>query len=67
MIRNMIGVLTIIGMGKATVNWAKEVLKAKDRKAAGNTASPSGLYLVEVGYPKEFALPIPSSLPWFLR
>lgn len=57
MVRNMVGVLIRIGSGRAEVSWAKGVLEARDRRAAAITAPPMGLYLVEVQYPEEFALP----------
>ena len=57
MVRNIAGVLTAIGSGERPVQWAAEVLAAKDRKAAGVTAEPYGLYLVEVKYPEAADLP----------
>ena len=56
MVRNIAGVLMTIGAGKESVCWAKAVLEAKDRRHAGVTARPQGLYLVEVEYPGEFNL-----------
>jgi tRNA pseudouridine38-40 synthase len=50
MVRNITGVLLEIGTGKKDIGWAKEVLEIKDRKYAGVTAPPDGLYLVGVGY-----------------
>ena len=50
MVRNIVGVLLEIGAGKKDIKWAKEVLEIKNRKYAGVTAPPDGLYLVEVGY-----------------
>jgi tRNA pseudouridine38-40 synthase len=50
-------VLMTIGAGKKPITWSKEVLLAKDRKAADVTASPNGLYLVQVFYPENFTLP----------
>ncbi len=67
MIRNMVGVLLRIGAGLAPIAWAKEVLEAKDRRKAGLTASPKGLYLVTVEYPQHFALPAQGLGPWFLN
>jgi tRNA pseudouridine38-40 synthase len=67
MVRNMVGVLVKIGSGLKTPLWAKEVLNAHNRKAAGITASPTGLYLVEVQYPLRFNLPKIEVGPWFLR
>jgi tRNA pseudouridine38-40 synthase len=45
-----------IGAGKKPPDWAKEVLLAKDRRIADATASPNGLYLVEVFYPEKFVI-----------
>jgi tRNA pseudouridine38-40 synthase len=56
MVRNIVGTLLPIGKGKKPVAWLKNVLVAKDRRAAGITASPNGLYLVKVYYPSEFAV-----------
>jgi len=67
MVRNMVGVLIKIGNGLKSPEWAKEVLIARDRRAADITASPTGLYLVEVQYPSRFNLPKPSLGPWFLK
>ncbi len=57
MVRNIVGVLMAIGQGKAKVDWAKEVLEAKDRRLGGVTAPPYGLYFVKADYPDEFAIP----------
>jgi tRNA pseudouridine38-40 synthase len=67
MVRNIAGVLMTIGSGKAPVSWIEEVLAAKQRAAGGVTAQPNGLYLVEVGYPKEFNLPIETNQPFIIR
>ncbi len=58
MVRNMMGVLLQIGSGRATTQWAKQVLDAKDRRQASITAPASGLYLIDVNYPEHFGLPI---------
>ena len=57
MVRNIVGVLMTIGLGKKEVNWASEVLAAKDRTVGGVTAPPDGLYLVNIQYPKRFSIP----------
>ena len=57
MVRNIAGVLMAVGVGDKPVGWVEKVLLAKDRKAAGVTAEPYGLYLVEVKYPSSFHLP----------
>ncbi len=56
MVRNISGALIDIGTGKQEEAWIGEVLESKDRRKAGVTAPPDGLYLVEVGY-DESALP----------
>ncbi len=66
MVRNIAGVLMAIGAGKAPVSWAAEVLEARDRKQGGVTASPCGLYLIDVSYPLPFVLPKWITGPQFL-
>jgi len=56
MVRNIAGVLIAIGMGKRPVDWTKELLAIKDRSKGGVTASPNGLYLGGVCYPKKYRL-----------
>ncbi len=67
MVRNILGVLLPIGEGRKPVEWALDVLNAKNRSQAGMTASPNGLYLVEVGYPDEYTLPRMPVGPFFLH
>ncbi len=57
MVRNIAGVLMAIGSGKKEVNWAADVLAAKDRSSGGVTAPPDGLYLVNIQYPERFSMP----------
>lgn len=57
MVRNIVGVLLPIGEGLHPPHWAGEVLASRDRRQAGKTASPDGLYLVQVDYPASFGLP----------
>jgi len=57
MVRNIAGVLMMIGDGRRPPGWAHEVLEAKDRTQAGITAPPYGLYMLEVKYPEHFAVP----------
>jgi len=66
MVRNFAGVLMTIGAGERPVEWAAEVLAARDRRAGGVTAHPYGLYLVRVEYPEEFELPERYLGPHFL-
>ncbi len=48
MVRNIVGTLVQVGVGRATPEWVVEVLAAKDRCVAGATAPPQGLCLLEV-------------------
>lgn len=50
MVRNIVGTLVEVGLGKISVNRFREILKAKDRKRAGIAAPPQGLCLVKVVY-----------------
>ena len=50
MVRNIVGTLLKVGRGEKTIEWVKEVLETKDRKRAGATAEPQGLYFVKAFY-----------------
>lgn len=52
MIRNIVGTLIEIGNGKRNQEEIKEILVSEDRKKAGITAPPCGLYLNKVYYEK---------------
>jgi tRNA pseudouridine38-40 synthase len=54
MVRNIVGTLTEVGRGHHPPEWAGDVLASLDRDAAGPTAPPQGLCLVEVRYPPEY-------------
>lgn len=49
-VRNFVGTLKLVGEGKWTIDDVRAALDARDRKAAGPTAPPEGLYLTEVRY-----------------
>lgn len=66
MVRNIAGVLMAVGTGKQNVDWPRFLLKAKDRKQGGVTASPYGLYLGGICYPERYGIdrdPIFARLP----
>ncbi|MCM1285538.1 MAG: tRNA pseudouridine(38-40) synthase TruA [Acetobacter sp.] len=50
MVRIMIGTLLFVAEGKIKSGTLKEIILSKDRKRAGKTASPKGLYLNKVNY-----------------
>lgn len=50
MVRIIVGTLVRVGRGFYPPEKVKEILEAKDRKAAGVTAPPQGLYLVGIRY-----------------
>ena len=50
-VRNIVGTLALVGVGKWTEDDVAAALAAKDRSAAGPTAPPEGLYLTGVTYP----------------
>ena len=50
MVRTIVGTLVEVGRGTRDVNWPAEVLAARDRRSAGQTAPPHGLFLVSVDY-----------------
>lgn len=49
-VRNMVGTLKRVGEGAWPPHKVKDILEARDRRAAGPTAPACGLYLMEVGY-----------------
>jgi tRNA pseudouridine38-40 synthase len=50
MVRTIVGTLVEVGTGKQSTSWPAEVLAACDRRKAGQTAPPNGLFLVQVDY-----------------
>ena len=50
MVRAIVGTLVEVGRGKRTAQTLLEILNARNRSAAGETAPPHGLYLVHVDY-----------------
>ncbi|MGE0670815.1 MAG: tRNA pseudouridine(38-40) synthase TruA [Parachlamydiales bacterium] len=51
MVRNLVGTLLDISYGKIPLKSLPEIFAAKDRRKAGRTAPPHGLFLIKVNYP----------------
>jgi tRNA pseudouridine38-40 synthase len=60
MVRTIVGSLAEIGRGARGESWLAEVLAAADRRVAGPTAPPEGLFLVKVEYPASCESPTSS-------
>ena len=50
MVRIMVGTLLFVSENKIRKNELLDVINSKDRKRAGKTAPPNGLYLNKVNY-----------------
>lgn len=50
MVRNIVGTLVQIGRGREPLSFAADVLASRDRRLAGPTAPPQGLYLLKVNF-----------------
>ena len=50
MVRTIVGTLVAVGSGKQPEGWPAEVLAAGDRRLAGMTAPPQGLFLLRADY-----------------
>mgnify|MGYP003716700889 FL=1 len=66
MVRNIAGALIEVGRGNQATNWIDKLLAGRDRKKSAATAPAAGLYLIDVGYPKQFALPYRQPPPYLL-
>ncbi len=51
MVRNIVGTLLWVGRGKLNIDEFCTITEAKDRRLAGPTAPPHGLFLMKVIYP----------------
>lgn len=57
MVRNIVGTLVQVGVGRARPEWVGEVLRAKNRCLAGAAAPPQGLVLMEVMFDEDCLVP----------
>jgi tRNA pseudouridine38-40 synthase len=65
MVRNIAGVLLLVGAAEQPLEWPRQVLESRKRELGGITAPPNGLYLTGVGYPRVFNIPAPAVAPFF--
>jgi len=59
MVRNLVGTLVYVGLGRQPPHWVADVLQGRDRSAAAPTFAAAGLYLTGVEYDPAFGLPAP--------
>jgi tRNA pseudouridine38-40 synthase len=62
MVRNIAGLLVLIGQGRAPPPRAREQLESRQRNTGAATAAAHGLYLWQVQYPQQFGLPVDSAI-----
>ena len=65
MVRNLVGALVYVGIGRHEPEWMAEVLLARDRDAAAPTFMPDGLYLAKIDYDPRWGLPQEAVSPLF--
>lgn len=59
MVRILVGTLVEVGQGKKTPSQIQQILEGRDRKVAGATLPPQGLFLWKIDLPEEPPLRIP--------
>lgn len=57
MVRNLVGALVYVGMGRMRPDDFVRLLEARDRRLGAPTYAPDGLYLTGVEYDEQWALP----------
>ena len=62
MVRNIVGLLLVIGQQRAAPERAREQLESRTRSSGEATAPAQGLYLWGVEYPGQFGLPADSAI-----
>jgi len=65
MVRNLVGSLVYVGLGRRDAGWVADVLAARDRARAAPTFPAAGLYLTRVEYDPSLDLPRPDETPPF--
>jgi tRNA pseudouridine38-40 synthase len=62
MVRNIVGALVYVGMGRWSIEQFKAVFEARDRTLGAPTFAPDGLYFCGATYPASMNIPTPMSL-----
>lgn len=55
-VRNLVGTLAPVGLGRRPRDWPRAVLDSRDRRLAGETAPAEGLCFMRVDYPSDAGL-----------
>ena len=64
MVRNIVGTLIYVGVGRESPKWVAEVLAAKKRALAAPTFDASGLYFIGATYPDFLDVPVRAAGPF---
>ena len=66
MVRNIVGSLVYVGLGRQEPDWMLEVLNSRSRDVAAPTFMPDGLYFAKIEYDPRWQLPqeVAAPLPW---
>jgi len=66
MVRNIVGSLVYVGLGRQEPDWMLEVLHSRSRDVAAPTFMPDGLYFAKIEYDPRWQLPQEAAapLPW---
>ena len=66
MVRNIVGSLVYVGLGRQAPDWMREVLESRSRDVAAPTFMPDGLYFAKIEYDPGWQLPqeAVAPLPW---
>lgn len=66
MVRNIVGSLVYVGLGRQEPDWMQEVLESRSRDVAAPTFMPDGLYFAKIEYDPCWKLPqeAVAPLPW---
>lgn len=66
-VRNMVGALVWVGLGRRPADWVGELLASRDRRLGAATFAPDGLYLTAVRYDPAWGLPTEHRrMSWFM-